>query len=145
MEQFSKSRALGLKKADAAADIALINQYGKKELKPEDVYSFSVRICDNDVDRDERFTNATMEVAGQKNSLGEALVILRGSAYMLRNETNQPLTGALENGAHPAARWGGQVQADLTGKGGRCPGQIYVPECPGSRGGTDERNGSKAH
>lgn len=131
MEQLSKSQVLSVKKADAAADIALINQYSQKELKPEDVYCFSVRLCDNDVDRDnERFTNATLEalaplytgktgildhrwsaenqvarlyrveteVTGQKNSLGEALVILRGSAYMLRNETNQPLIDAIEGG-----------------------------------------------
>lgn len=131
MEQLSKFQAFSVKKADAVADIALINQYSKKELKPEDVYCFSVRLCDNDVDRDnERFTNATLEalaplytgktgifdhrwsaenqvarlyrveteVTGQKNSLGEALVILRGSAYMLRNETNQPLIDAIEGG-----------------------------------------------
>lgn len=131
MEQLSKSQALSVKKADAAADIALINRYSKKELKPEDVYCFSVRLCDNDVDRDnERFTNATLEVlaplytgktgildhrrsaenqvarlyrvetevTGQKNSLGETLVILRGSAYMLRNEANQPLIDAIEGG-----------------------------------------------
>lgn len=131
MEQLSKSQVLSVKKADAAADIALINRYSKKELKPEDVYCFSVRLCDNDVDRDnERFTNATLEalaplftgktgildhqwsaenqiarlyrveteVTGQKNSLGEALVILRGSAYMLRTESNQPMIDAIEGG-----------------------------------------------
>ena len=131
MEQLSKSQVLSVKKADAAADIALINQYSRKELKPEDVYCFSVRLCDNDVDRDnERFTNATLEalaplytgktgildhqwsaenqvarlyrveteVTGQKNSLGEALVILRGSAYMLRTESNQPMIDAIEGG-----------------------------------------------
>lgn len=131
MEQLSKSQVLSVKKANAAADIALINRYSKKELKPEDVYCFSVRLCDNDVDRDnERFTNATLEalaplftgktgildhqwsaenqiarlyrveteVTGQKNSLGEALVILRGSAYMLRTESNQPMIDAIEGG-----------------------------------------------
>lgn len=131
MEQLSKSQVLSVKKADAAADIALINRYSKKELKPEDVYCFSVRLCDNDVDRDnERFTNATLEALaplftgktgildhewsaenqiarlyrveteapGQQNSLGEALVILRGSAYMLRNEANQPIIDAIEGG-----------------------------------------------
>lgn len=34
MEQLSKSQVLSVKKADAAADIALINRYSKKELKP---------------------------------------------------------------------------------------------------------------
>lgn len=51
-----KSR--NIKKADAAKDIDLINQYSLKELKPEDVYCFSVVLCDNEVDRDlERFTD----------------------------------------------------------------------------------------
>ena len=51
-----KSR--NIKKADAAKDIDLINQYSLKELKPEDVYCFSVVLCDNEIDRDlERFTD----------------------------------------------------------------------------------------
>lgn len=131
MEQRSKSQVFSVKKADAAADIALINRYSRKELKPEDVYCFSVRLCDNDVDRDnERFTNAALEalaplytgktgildhqwsaenqvarlyrveteVTGEKNSLGEPLVILRGSAYMLRTEKNADLIAEIEGG-----------------------------------------------
>lgn len=59
MEKF---KDLQLVKADAAADIELINQYSVKELTPDDVYCFSVVLCDNDVDRDlERFTDATLE------------------------------------------------------------------------------------
>lgn len=62
MDKLEKSKALSLKKADAAADIKLINQYSIKELTPEDVYCFSVMLCDNDVDRDlERFTDKTLE------------------------------------------------------------------------------------
>lgn len=131
MEQRSKSQVFSAKKADAAADIALINRYSRKELKPEDVYCFSVRLCDNDVDRDnERFTNAALEalvplytgktgildhqwsaenqvarlyrveteVTGEKYSLGEPLVILRGSAYMLRTEKNADLIAEIEGG-----------------------------------------------
>ncbi len=33
-------------------DISLINAYARKELKDEDVYTFSVILCDNEVDRD---------------------------------------------------------------------------------------------
>lgn len=62
MDEFKKFKALSLKRADAASDIKLINQYSIKELKPEDVYCFSVILCDNDVDRDlERFTDKTLE------------------------------------------------------------------------------------
>lgn len=129
---FEKNKGLSLKKADAAADIELINQYSVKKLAPEEVYCFSIVLCDNDVDRDgERFTNTTLEalaplflgktgimdhrwsaenqiarlyrvetegIKGRKNALGEPLRVLRGSAYMLKNEANQPIIEAIEGG-----------------------------------------------
>ena len=40
-----------------AAELELINAYTRKPLKADEVYVFSVVLCDNDVDRDdERFT-----------------------------------------------------------------------------------------
>ena len=43
-------------------DLALINALAQKELKPEEVYTFSVRLCDNEVDREwERFPRETLE------------------------------------------------------------------------------------
>ena len=40
-----------------ADEMALVNSYSRRELTPEEVYIFSVALCDNDVDRDyERFT-----------------------------------------------------------------------------------------
>lgn len=131
MGRISKSKLFSAKKADAVADIELINKYSVKELTPEDVYCFSVVLCDNDADRDnERFTNETLdalvplflgktgisdhmwsadrqiarlyrvetEVTNEKNSLGEQRVVLLGSAYMLRNETNQPIIDAIDGG-----------------------------------------------
>ena len=57
----NKTKAAQIRRADPAADIAQINQYSKKELTPEEVYCFSVRLCDNEVDRDnERFTDSTL-------------------------------------------------------------------------------------
>ena len=62
MEKLEKFKDFSLKKADATADIQLINQYSVKELTPDDVYCFSVILCDNDVDRDlERFTGKTLD------------------------------------------------------------------------------------
>ena len=59
-EMFFKSRSIA--RADPAKDIDLINQYSLKELKPEDVYCFSVALCDNEIDRDlERFTDASLK------------------------------------------------------------------------------------
>ena len=42
---------------DTAEELALINSYSRRELGEEDVYVFTVALCDNDIDRDfERFT-----------------------------------------------------------------------------------------
>ncbi len=131
MGKIEKSQSLSLKKADAAADIGLINRYSRRELTPEEVYCFSVVLCDNEVDRDwERFTEAALdklaglyigktgildhqwtasgqvarlyrvevEKTGEKNSLGEPLLRLRGSAYMLRADSTQPIIDAIEGG-----------------------------------------------
>lgn len=131
MERLNKTKGLSVKKADAAADIDLINQFAVKTLTPEEVYCFSVVLCDNDVDRDiERFTDKTLEklaklfvgktgisdhrwsadrqiarlyraevtTTTEKNALGEPLKQLVGSAYMIRNEANQPIIDAIDGG-----------------------------------------------
>ena len=48
--------------APSAEDLALIHGLSKKELQAEEVYTFCVRLCDNEIDRDyERFTGQTLE------------------------------------------------------------------------------------
>lgn len=43
--------------ADIAEEMALVNRYTRRELSPDEVYLFTVVLCDNDIDRDyERFT-----------------------------------------------------------------------------------------
>lgn len=54
-DRFEKIKSINTTKADAAADIELINKYTKKDLTPEDVYCFSITACDNEVDRDEDY------------------------------------------------------------------------------------------
>lgn len=131
MDRLDKTKGLSIKKADAVADIELINQYAVKTLTPEDVYCFSVVLCDNDVDRDmERFSDKTLDKlaelfvgktgisdhrwssdrqfarlyrtevkrTAEKNALGEPLKQLVGSAYMIRNEANQPIIDAIDGG-----------------------------------------------
>lgn len=50
----------------AAEELARINQFAKAELIAADVYVFSVRLCDNEVDRDfERFDEAALEKLGE--------------------------------------------------------------------------------
>lgn len=49
-----------------AEELARINQFAKAELTAADVYVFSVRLCDNEVDRDfERFDEAALEKLGE--------------------------------------------------------------------------------
>ena len=131
MAKLEKSKLFNAGKAEAAADIALINHYSVKELKPEEIYCFSVILCDNDIDRDgERFTNAALDelaklFAGKTgimdhrwsatnqiariyrtevektdtvNTMGEPLRQLKGYAYMIKNEANQPLIDAIDGG-----------------------------------------------
>lgn len=62
MDRIDKLKAISTIPADAEADIALINQYSVKELMPQDVFCFSIILCDNEVDRDiERFTNESLD------------------------------------------------------------------------------------
>ena len=46
----------------AQGDLALIGTLARKPLKEEEIYTFSVRLCDNEIDRDyERFSPKTLE------------------------------------------------------------------------------------
>lgn len=46
----------------SAEDLAQINRLSKRELEAQEVYTFAVRLCDNEIDRDwERFTEETLE------------------------------------------------------------------------------------
>ena len=66
MDRIDKFKSLSVAKADAQADIALINRFSVKELTPEEVFCFSVILCDNDIDRDcERFTDETLETLAE--------------------------------------------------------------------------------
>ena len=131
MEKLEKSKSLQVKTADASADIGLINGYSQKELQPDDVFCFSVVLCDNDVDRDKecfttdalkklarlflgkpaifdhdrsaknqmaRLYRVATEETGEKNAFGQPLTRLVGSAYMLKNESTQPVIDAIEGG-----------------------------------------------
>ena len=56
-----KKGVLGALSVDSEK-MALINKFTKRELEPDEVYAFSVVLCDNDIDRDfERFTNDALD------------------------------------------------------------------------------------
>ena len=69
-ELIKKSKSFNLKSVDIKAapdslqdssEISLINQYTLEDLQPEDVFTFSLVLCDNEVDRDnERFTESAL-------------------------------------------------------------------------------------
>ena len=51
-----------VKKMTVKEELALINEYSRKELGEDDVYIFTLTLCDNEVDRDhERFPLKTLE------------------------------------------------------------------------------------
>lgn len=61
MDTALKIKSFAVTKANAEADLSLINQYSIKELTADDVFCFNVVLCDNDVDRDmERFTDEAL-------------------------------------------------------------------------------------
>lgn len=62
MKRIEKSAAFSLQRANAEADIDLINRYSVKQLTPQDVFCFTVALCNNDVDRDtEMFSDAALD------------------------------------------------------------------------------------
>ena len=62
MEKITKTMGFSLKSADAAADMELINKHTLEELQPEQVFCFSVILCDNQRDRDDEcFSDACLE------------------------------------------------------------------------------------
>ncbi|MGI6028253.1 MAG: hypothetical protein ACOX81_02435 [Candidatus Heteroscillospira sp.] len=52
----------GVFPAAAGEELAAINRYARRELTPEEVYTFTVKLCDNEVDRDfERFSDSCLD------------------------------------------------------------------------------------
>lgn len=51
----SKKSQLEIINDIAESDLELINSYAKKELKSDDVFTFSVLLCDNEIDRDSEY------------------------------------------------------------------------------------------
>ena len=50
----------------AEAELAAINRFAKSPLRAEEVYTFSLRLCDNEVDRDwERFGTEDLDRLGE--------------------------------------------------------------------------------
>ena len=122
----TKSSALGPGGTPTPAQLEKINRQSKTELTAEQVYCFSVRLCDDQPDRDfERFDLAALpklaelfigktgicdhewSARGQVARIFDAwtepegsATILRAWAYMLRGELADPLIANIEAGIH---------------------------------------------
>lgn len=65
MEISKDARVLGIGQPEGD-DLTLIGRLARRELKADEVYTFAVRLCDNDVDRDfERFNDETLDRLGE--------------------------------------------------------------------------------
>ena len=60
--EISKEAAVKAVGAPEPEELALINALARRELEAGEVYTFTLRLCDNDIDRDfERFDDATLD------------------------------------------------------------------------------------
>lgn len=90
-----KKVAGGVEEAGGAGEMALINRLSRRELQAEEVYTFTVRLCDNEVDRDfERFDRAALERLGElflgKSGIFDHQWSARGqSARLYRTEVQE--------------------------------------------------------
>ncbi len=60
--KIKKSGLLGLSPEETASELAEINAFTRREMKAEELYTFTVHLCDNEVDRDfERFSDECLQ------------------------------------------------------------------------------------
>ena len=65
-------------------ELEQINRFSKAELREDQVYTFSVRLCDNEVDRDgEQFPQATLEQLAERFVRGDESRSTEGSGLGL--------------------------------------------------------------
>ena len=65
MEISKEVQALGIGTPERE-ELALINRLARRELAADEVYTFAVRLCDNDIDRDfERFDDQALDTLGE--------------------------------------------------------------------------------
>lgn len=79
-----------------------------------------------------RLYRCETEELSQKNSLGEPLYVLRGSAYMLRNEANAPLVEAIEGGIVKEVSVGcrvGECACSICGKKLKFDWRTWTDQC----------------
>ena len=154
------------KDVSGSPDMEKINRYTRRPYSPEEVYTFSLVLCDNQVDREqERFTEAALDrlaelyvgktvimdhrwsANGQtariyagavEESEGVRRLVLR--AYMLRNDQTAPLIAAIEGGILREVSVGCQVAKAICSICGTDRRETYCGHCPGQ-----EYEGKRCH
>ena len=72
-------------------ELKAINAMSKKKLRPEEVYAFAVRLCDNEIDRDnERFPAATLEELAPLFVAGAVCLTTSGAPGTRRPASTEP-------------------------------------------------------
>ena len=67
MSKIIKSKELSQGNVDIAQDINLINKFTKTPLSPDEIYAFSIILCDNEIDRDyEAFTEKALKALAKE-------------------------------------------------------------------------------
>lgn len=156
MENITKG-AVVVKSAPAAGDMALINSQALRELKAEEIFTFRIAACDDQVDRDhERFSADCLEglaklyvgrtvisdhqwsssnqvarvyAAGVEKQNGVNRLVL--SCYMLRSEANQPTIAAIEAGILREVSVGVAVKSAVCSICGADKAHAYCEHRPG--------------
>lgn len=147
------------KQAVNEEELALISAQALREVKAEEIYSFKIAACDNQIDRDqERFTEATLDKFAELfvgrpvlrdhrwSSTSQIARIYAGGtvqegsvkrlilrAYMPRNQNTQPVVDAIELGILREASVGVMVERMICSV---CGGNYM--ECSHRRGVTYE-------
>lgn len=121
--QLKKEGVLAEVSSVSKEEMKLINSYTRRELKPDEVYVFSVVLCDNDIDRDnERFTvEALFEL--EKLFVGKTGIFDHNPTA--RNQTARIFSCSVE-----------AVEGRKTALGDdyfRLKARAYIPVCESSR------------
>ena len=103
-------------------ELELINRYSRRELKQDDVYTFSVVLCDNDVDRDHEYFSD-----GALDTLAEMFVGVTGiydHEPTAKNQVARIYDCGVETVQGRKTAYGAQYR--------RIVAKAYVPVCKGS-------------